>query len=443
MKIFRVHDPGAGRPWFWCQSTHPALSPSFCTSASLLLAALLVLNPSPATADQATERDGVSHQVNSAEPEGGIETITLTEVWRIGGQDDEENLFGIINDVLVDDDNNLHLLDIQLVEVQIFTPSGEYVRSLGRRGSGPGELRSLSGALFMPDGTLGMFQTFPGQIVTVELDGTPAGDTQIGGDDPTRGGMVMLRAVASRGDSLVVGGMRMAHAAGERSVTQFIGTMGFDGGLGTVYRKKSSIREMGRMQISETDDDFPHNGRWALGPDGRVWIAPERNEYLIHVYYPDGSLERTIERPFSSWQRTAAETERALALLQPRRGMRHGGRRRPTIELKVAETEPDIVRLQITAAGELWVQSSRSTRQQPAGTLVTYDIFDSTGHFIRQTAVVCPGLGTRDALFFAGPDHFVLVTGHAEALLAWRGAAAEDETEDMADIPLEVIYYRK
>jgi len=412
-----------------------------------MLIVLLIALPSvtPAAAGRVTDRDGVLYVSNDATPAAGIETLELEEHWRIGGEDDEENFFGIINDVLVDAGGNLYLLDVQLTEVQVYDQDGQYVKTLGHRGDGPGELRAVAGQLLLPDGTLGLYQPFPGQIVSIDLDGIPAGSLKVGGDDPTAGGMVGLRGVASRGDSLVVDGMRMTRGEGFRQTTHFIGTMGLTGGLGTVYLEWTRRQEFRAPTISETAEDFPHGGRWALGPDGRVWVAPQRNEYRIDVYRSDGSLERIVEVPFRSWQRTAAETERARTLLQPRR---RGGRgRRPPIEVELAATEPDIVRLQVAANGELWVQTSRSTREQVEGTLLTYDVFDGAGHFVRQVAIVCSGIGTRDALFPAGPDHFVQVIGHSDAFLAWRGSTSEnqgeDQGEEMEAIPLEVVYYRK
>ncbi|MFN2370323.1 MAG: hypothetical protein ABR506_04115 [Candidatus Krumholzibacteriia bacterium] len=60
-----------------------------------------------------------------------MRSIALQEQWRIGG-DDEDVLLGIVTRVLVDDANNIYLLDQQLSEVQVFTPGGEHLKTLGR-----------------------------------------------------------------------------------------------------------------------------------------------------------------------------------------------------------------------------------------------------------------------------------------------------------------------
>jgi len=147
---------------------------------------------------------------NGPTPAQPVETMPMQELWRIGGLDDDENLLGVINKVLADETGQLYLLDIQLTEVQVYDAEGEYVRSLGKRGDGPGELRFVTDALFMPDGTLGLVQPFPGRIVKVDLEGLPAGELRPGGDDPTEGGFFAIRTAASAGDRMVISGLKIS-----------------------------------------------------------------------------------------------------------------------------------------------------------------------------------------------------------------------------------------
>ena len=119
-------------------------------------------------------RDGVTHVVN---PESPVEemTVTLKELWRVGG-DDEEILFGVISQLLHDDDGNVYALDSQLSEIRVFSASGQLLRSIGREGEGPGEFRNGSDIYMGPGGILGVVQVFPGKIVLLQRDGTPAGN---------------------------------------------------------------------------------------------------------------------------------------------------------------------------------------------------------------------------------------------------------------------------
>ncbi len=107
-----------------------------------LLAFLMTSLALSAMAGEEVMKDGTLHVINGAEPSGGRQTMNLEELWRVGGEDDEETVFGIITKVLIDDDNNIYLLDAQLSEISVFSPEGELINTLGREGEGPGDLRS-------------------------------------------------------------------------------------------------------------------------------------------------------------------------------------------------------------------------------------------------------------------------------------------------------------
>jgi len=186
--------------------------------------------------------EGVLHVKNSATPGEGTETVGLEELWRAGG-DDEEVLFGLITQVISDDDGNVYLLDTQLSEVQVFTAEGEQLETLSRQGEGPGETNSPVDMLFMPDGSIGLVQSFPGKIVKVALNGDPAGSFTTGGGDPAEGGFVALIDVKQAAGNLVLGGIRitMDQAAGIQTRTNFLASFEKDGQQKVSYLEKARL----------------------------------------------------------------------------------------------------------------------------------------------------------------------------------------------------------
>lgn len=64
----------------------------------------------------------------------------------------DEYLFGSIGSFAVDDDRNVYVLDTQAQHVQVFDSAGTYVRTLGGRGEGPGELSFATSVATLPDG---------------------------------------------------------------------------------------------------------------------------------------------------------------------------------------------------------------------------------------------------------------------------------------------------
>ena len=377
---------------------------------------------------------------NSEQPAGGLRTVELEESWRIGGPEDEENLLGVIDKALVDADGSIYLMDIQLNEVQVFSTDGEYLRTLGKQGDGPGEVRRLSDALFLPDGNLGLVQAFPGRIVMLDLEGIPAGEFRLGSENPSAGGMFALETAAVNHGRMVLGGRRMSRSQSERTATHFIARYDLDGTMHEVFYEATSVRDFSSGQIREADNFSPTSGSWALAPDGRVVIAPLRNEYRLDVFLPDGSIALALTRPYESWRRTGEEISR---LEESRRPFRR--RNRPAPDFVVEPTEPDILQVRADDEGRIWVLPSRGIREQATGIHSTWDVFEPDGRYREQVAVRCEGRGLQDALFFAGNDIVILVKEHADAMAAFRGSGGEESSDGETDAdvrPMEVICYR-
>jgi sugar lactone lactonase YvrE len=419
--------------------TRPVKRRSSARARQAILTPLVILTALAANvaAGELTLVDGVAHIKNSDTPRDGVETMVLSETWRIGGEDDEI-FFGAVTSAAVDDEGNVYLLDMQLSQVQVYSPDGKYLKTLSREGEGPGEVRRPRYLLFMPDGTIGLVQVFPGKIVKIDLEGNPAGMVTPFGNDPTVGGFNNLDKVSFRGGNLVFCGTRMTRLDDGPQRTQYLGSFTEDGTEKVRYLEISTRPDFSQPKFNEKEEYFVNRGRWAVGPDGRVYTAPIRDSYAIHVFRPDGTLDRVIEREMQPWKRTQAEKDRVgEGLVVVING------RRMDIEKKIEDYEPDIARLQVTDDGFLWVLSSRSTREQPEGIFQTYDVFDSEGHFVKQVAVACEGNGQDDGLMMLGDDRVIVIKGMIAALRSMFSRGTEETSDADEQIePLEVVCYR-
>ncbi|MBD3161765.1 MAG: hypothetical protein GF346_05830, partial [Candidatus Eisenbacteria bacterium] len=165
------------------QPTRPTRARALATlamrSLGLFSALCFVVLPAPAAewAGEEVMEDGTLQVRNPAEPMNGTVSIQAERLWKIGGDTDAENeFFGLIARMTRDEEGNLYLLDSQLAEVKVFSPEGEWIRTIGREGEGPGEFRSPSGLFFMPDGNLGVLQAAPPKVVILTPEGDPAGE---------------------------------------------------------------------------------------------------------------------------------------------------------------------------------------------------------------------------------------------------------------------------
>jgi len=373
------------------------------------------------------DASGVPHVRSGPQPAEGSVTWPLEEVWRVGG-DDEALLLGSVAQVMSDSTGSVYVLDRQLAHVVVVAPDGTVTGVLGREGEGPGETRRPGDMLFLSDGTIGLVQGFPGRIVKIDRAGNPAGTIHLGGDASAGTGMSSIHDARLRGGTLALCGWRGTQRGSVFERTSFLSICDPDFRERQLLLSKPGQTDFSQPRYIESEEYFVGDGRWALGPDGRVYAAPERDQYIVQVYASDGTLARIIEREFESWARTREEMDR---LGEARVAVVDG--RRMEFETRLEPNDPCIRTLHVAASGDLWVLSSRGAREQAPGVMATYDVFDRDGRFARQVAVACPGDPDRDQLFFLDDGRVILAIG------ASSGGGQRDEGEA---VPQRVVCYR-
>jgi hypothetical protein len=70
--------------------------------------------------------------------------LDLEEQFTLGYQEDENYIFYHACDIALDSKENLYILDSGNYRIQVFNPLGKYVKTIGRRGQGPGEFPAFS-----------------------------------------------------------------------------------------------------------------------------------------------------------------------------------------------------------------------------------------------------------------------------------------------------------
>ena len=96
-------------------------------------------------------------------PRDGTTVLRAHEVWRLGS--DDETIIGLPYDVALGPDGNIYVLDIKTFDVKVLSPKGELLRTIGRKGEGPGEFSSPSSLVFLSKDVVGVSQAQPGRIV--------------------------------------------------------------------------------------------------------------------------------------------------------------------------------------------------------------------------------------------------------------------------------------
>jgi hypothetical protein len=107
----------------------------------------------PAWKGTITTENGVKVVKNPAEPLNGTFAFDLQEDLKIGGDPNDAPSYFPKGGVLsVDGKGNLYMADFGNVRVQMFDKTGKFVRTIGRKGQGPGEFSFPNQVLFDAEG---------------------------------------------------------------------------------------------------------------------------------------------------------------------------------------------------------------------------------------------------------------------------------------------------
>lgn len=402
-------------------------------AAALVALALAAAAPPLDAAPGDVDTDGAPHVNNPAAPSAGAETVSPDELWRAGGINDEDVIFGIVETITADDAGNLYVLDSQLNEVMVFSPDGEYLRSIGREGEGPGEFRRPGGMFITPEGNVAVLQTMPGRIILMTPDGEPVGNHPV--PEAPGGGMMALFKGGRGGDAVVLDTRSFKRTDTGMEITRELVRIDGEGHVTNKLLSNTQKREFANMGFNEKD---MRAVEWTCGPDGRVYVSDDFDAYRIAVFGVDGKAEHVIERDYQHRKRSKEEIEEN----KPRvmfRG-RGGGAHRP--ETEGSPTDRDVLSLLPRADGTLWVVSSHGGLDAPDGVIATFDVYDPDGHFTRQVSVRGEGDFGDDGVHFVG-DRLYVVRGLRSAQRAQMGGGDEElSDEDIENAePMSLICY--
>ena len=78
----------------------------------------------------------------SIEPIYGEDVLKFSEELSIGvAEGEEEYMFQMVNDIDADEQGHIYVSEGRLALIRVFDENGEYLRTIGRRGQGPGEMQ--------------------------------------------------------------------------------------------------------------------------------------------------------------------------------------------------------------------------------------------------------------------------------------------------------------
>jgi hypothetical protein len=285
------------------------------------------------------------------------------------------------------------------------------------------------------DGTICVLQGFPGKVVKLTPDGLPAGEASYSAGPESAGQFGVLIGGRQHGMDMILAGIRMTFGGAISKQTYFLARCNADGQQQASYLEKIHEINYSALVMDEGQMDFIWN-RLAVDQEGRVYAAPGRDDYSINVYAPDGSVERVINRQYTSAPRTEEQRQMAIQVIE---AVAANYPTQPQ-EITIEDTQPVLSNLQVTADGRLWTQTSQGNLNTPDGAWVVLDVFDAEGKFEKQVALQGHHNPGHDALNILPNGRIIVIVGALDAWLNQQGAGTNDEEAQEAD-PLEVICY--
>lgn len=127
---------------------------------------------SPGWAGTIEEQDGVIVVKNPATPVHDGQILALEEELSIGRDSGkEEHLFTRVNGMDVDDDGNIYVIDGLDAHIRVFDKNGVFLRTIGRKGQGPGEFQMPLHVQITADGEVLVGDYLGSRAVYFSLDG--------------------------------------------------------------------------------------------------------------------------------------------------------------------------------------------------------------------------------------------------------------------------------
>ncbi len=410
---------------------------------AILLLISLVLLTQPALADGPVREiiDGAPHVKNGSTPTGGVQALRMNELWRVGGEDNEEFLFGLIPKVCTDGKGQVYVLDSQLSQILVFSPDGEYSHTLFREGEGPGEVRQPWDMFVLEGGRVGTIQEFPGTTILVDDKGLPAGRIKVGNPG---GELFSLIGCQAQGHHTLMSGLTQTTGSNSNisNRTFFLSSFSDDGQETHRFCESKAVYDFGNFRYSEREHIPTFLYCFDVGADGRSCVAPDRDAFAIHVFGPDGRPEMVIERDYEPIDRSDQEYE------DLRKALDAGLSVVPieyqlTVERQAAAIAYWQRGLHMREDGSIWALSGRGIRDLPDDVFAVFDVFDPSGEFVKQMELRGPGNALKDGIILAGPDRILVVKGFMDSMLTKFGGGTKptDDAPD-AETNLTVICYQ-
>lgn len=353
----------------------------------------------------------------------------LEEIWRLGGEDEDDVPLGFVKSVLYKN-NKIYILDTKESKTYIIDINGKCLDVLDISGDAPGQCSNPNGLLPFSNNLFALIQGQPAKIVVTDFYKFYPYSRQflISGAGPQSYVVVngayynANKFLAYTETSILLDRDKM-----ETVTIKALSTFSGDGKEISRYFSKEDKERYRQLPTEITTAHYAYREHYAIDVAGRVYVAPHRDKYLIYIFSPQASLESVIGRNFSLRKRTQEEMFLASFM---------GEYQGQKFEMSVEPEEAVILGFYILNS-QLLVRHSYSEYKQATGVYSQLDLFVDN-QLQGRVNLLAPGNARRDDLYFLTEDLLAVVKGNKD----FEQQGIEKYLKDYEASPVQVILYR-
>jgi len=332
----------------------------------------------------------VTYIHNTAEPIHPDKTVLFEKDLSIRSEDEEGNI--VLFDprlYLVDSDENIYISESTDQVIKVFSSDGEYIKTIGAKGDGPGEFQSIGYIGFTPEGS---FVVMDNQARRTNLfDASGQFLKSFSWQN------FFLRAFLFKNNSYLC--QENVYGENRQDRKLFVKEIDYDGNEIRSYGEFTLAQmKMIREGNSTFSMSMPHSPQSIFaGDQNREWLYHcLNNQYIIEVYDNSGKIFRKIDRPYEPVPFTDKERKeyRERYESSPNEMFKKLAK-----EMELPKVKSITNRMLVDDESYLWLQTYEQ-RKEGDQIITAYDVFNSEGHYYaRVWCEINPGLFIKGKMY--------------------------------------------
>lgn len=211
--------------------------------------------------------------------------LKLFRTWGGDESEDDGQYFRFPSDIAVGPDNHIYIADSMQHRVQVFSREGRFIRTIGQKGQGPGDLYTPQMIAFTSDGRLVIAESGNKRIQVMDLKGKHLSmfKSPIAWISELHGLAGNLLAVAGTSWNPEAPIVRLVN----------IQTNSITGAFGRILFESGTTRRFNNSKAALKESDQPETQLFTAGADGWYYIAAYATPFF-RIYDPQKNLRRVV-----------------------------------------------------------------------------------------------------------------------------------------------------